>query len=99
MKCLETRQRNGMKWRRYRAPDGSTHQTYEVPVAVVGVLGVKRLREELQRAARRQAIRQRNARIRRLLAEGWKPLAIAAEVGLSEAMVRRLRQKFEKEAR
>jgi len=34
-----------------------------------------------------------NVRVLELLADGWKPLAVASEVGLCEAQVRRIRQK------
>lgn len=98
MKCLETRARNGMRWRRYRTAEGAIVTTYEVPVAVLGELGAARLREALQRAEREITRRKRNARALTLLAAGWKPLAVGQEVGLCEAQVRRLRQKVKPRA-
>jgi len=97
MKCLETRRRNGMKWRRYRTAEGAILTTYEVPVTVISLIGPARLREELQRAERTPQRKTRNARALTLLAAGWKPLAVANELGLCEAQVRRLRQKITKE--
>ena len=93
MKCLETRQRNGMKWRRYRTAEGVIVTTYEVPCEVVRCLGQARVQAELERAARQRERASRNARALALLADGWKPLAVGDEVGLCESQVRRLRQK------
>lgn len=90
---LDTRMRNGLKWRRYRTAEGEIFTTYEVPCTVLNTLGRARLQAELQRAARQRERDARNARALALLAEGWKPLAVAAEIGLCEAQVRRLRQK------
>ena len=47
MRCLETRRRNGMKWRRYRTEDGAIVTTYEVPVEVLRVLGYFVTREKM----------------------------------------------------
>lgn len=93
MRCLETRRRNGMKWRRYRTDDGVIVTTYEVPVEVLRVLGEARLQEELQRAARTLERKQRKAKVLALLAQGWKATAVASEVGLCDAQVRRIRQR------
>lgn len=95
MKCLETRRRGpGLKWRRYRTESGATWCTYEVPVAVLRTLGDARLREELQRSQRTLERLERNALAARMLAAGDKPAAVAHEVGMSESMVRRLRQRL-----
>jgi DNA-directed RNA polymerase specialized sigma subunit len=82
-----------MKWRRYRTAEGVIVTTYEVPCTVLQTLGDSRLKSELQRAARQHERDARNARARTLLAAGWKPIAVGAEVGLSESQVRRLRQR------
>lgn len=92
MKCLETRRRGGIKWRRYRTEEGAIIRTGEVPMEVLSELGPKRLAEALERAKRTEHRLRRKARAENLLREGWKPAAVAAEVGLSEAMVRRYRQ-------
>lgn len=92
MKCLETRRRNGMKWRRYRTEEGASWTTYEVPIAVVSELGPKTLKESLERAQRKLERLNRNARALRMLSQGIKPLAVAVEVGLSESQVTRIRR-------
>lgn len=86
-----------MKWRRYRLEGGATWQTFEVPASVIGVIGAKRLKEELERAERKMARLTRRAKAERMLAQGTKPAAVAHELDLSEAMVRRYRQQMKKE--
>lgn len=80
-----------MRWRRYRDEHGAIHTTLEVPEEVVRVLGAKRLAEELARAKRNAQRKVLNARARALLAEKWKPDAIAHELGLCASQVRKLR--------
>lgn len=93
MKLLETRTgRHGLKRRLYRDA-GVTVTTYEVPLQVLSLIGPARLKAELDRADRALARKRMNARVLELLADGWKPLAVASEVGLCEAQVRRIRQK------
>lgn len=92
MRVLETRDRDGMRWRRYRDEHGVTHTTLEAPEAVVRLLGPTKLRLALERAERTAARRRRNAAAIALLESGWKPIAVAAKVGLCESQVRRLRQ-------
>lgn len=91
-RCLETRRRQGMKWRRYKTPEGVTFTTFEVPAQVVGLLGVARLKEELERAERTLERKTRNHRALALLARGWKTTAVAHEVGLCDSQVRRIKQ-------
>lgn len=91
MKCLETRQRGGMRWRRYRDEHGAIHTTLEAPEEVVRTLGAKRLAEELARAKRNSERKVLNARATKLVAEGWKPEAVAHELSLSAPQVRKLR--------
>ena len=97
MKCLETRRRNGMKWRRYRTEDGAQWITYEVPTSVISLIGRRRLAEELERAERKLARLNRNAKALALLKAGVKPLAVAAELGISEAQARRIYQPHRKD--
>lgn len=93
MKCLETRRRNGMKWRRYRAPDGHTFTTYELPSAVLlGVTTLARIAKRLEQWHRGQAAAARRAQAEAMLAEGVKPVAIAHELGLSPRTVERYRR-------
>ena len=94
MKCLETRQRDGMRRRRYRLDDGRTLVTFEVPAAVLRTFGKKRLQEALARHARGEALRERGKRIDDLIRAGWKPTAVAHEIGVSEAAVRQRRAKL-----
>lgn len=97
MKCLETRQRNGMRWRRYLIADGVIRKTYEVPETVIRYLGPKKLQEALERAKRDEERRLRDARIKKLLQAGWKTTALAHEFGLSDSMVRRIAQRMRAE--
>lgn len=94
MKCLETRRRDGMRWRRYRTEDGRTVTTYELPTAVLRAFDRKKLQEALAAHARGEALRTRGKRIDDLILAGWKPTAIAHEIGVSEAAVRYRRGKL-----
>lgn len=99
MKCLETRRRHGMKWRRYRTEDDVIVTTYEVPTAVLGELGWQRLRGALERAERQLARARRTAHAQALLREGWKTVAVAHEVGLCDSQVRRIAQRMRENAK
>ena len=103
IKCLETRQREGVRYRRYRAEDGSTYATYEVPISVLRAIGMKRVRERIEifNRGQRQRAQQRGRKvmIEHYLLDGWKPTAIANEVGVSEAYVRKVRQALIDEAK
>ena len=93
MKCLETRQRNGMKWRRYRTPDGRTLTTYELPATVLsGVTTMARLRARLEMFEKGEAMRARRQLVLQRIGEGVKPLAIADELGMSTREVQRVRR-------
>ena len=92
MKCLETRRRQGMKWRRYRTQKGATVTTFEVPCEVIRVLGARRLREELERAKRRLEAAEQKAQALAMLASGAKTTAVAHEFGLADSTVRRWAQ-------
>ena len=93
MKCLETRKRGGMTVRRYERDDGQRVSTYEVPVAVIKALGMKKFREALVTYARGEAARQAAvARRDAVLARpGWKATAVAHDLGITEARVRQIR--------
>lgn len=86
----------GFKRRRYQLADGRRITTYEVPYAILSHLGAARLREAVQKWQRGERIRARRQRIVTLLAEGWKPIAIAHEVGVTEQRVRQIRAKWRK---
>lgn len=94
MKCLETRKRKGMKWRRYRTADGAIWTTYEVPASVLSHLGNKTLQRALAAAGMRLAALNRVARIKAALVAEIKPAAIAHDEGVSEAYVRHIRLKI-----
>ena len=94
MKCLETRRRDGMRWRRYRTDDGRIVTTYELPTSVLRTFDRKRLQEALAAHARGEALRARGKRVDDLIRAGWKPTAIANEIGVSEAAVRQRRAKL-----
>lgn len=92
MKCLETRDRNGIRYRRYLADDGRVIRTYEVPATVLKGIGMKRVRAELEVWRRGEAMRARQIRMRELIAQGIKPTAIADELGVTEQRVRQMRK-------
>lgn len=94
MKCLETRKRDGMKWRRYRTDDGRIITTYEVPTAVLSAFSKVALARQLERWQRGEQTRARLAKMRAMLAEGVKPTAIAHELGCTEERVRQVRKQM-----
>jgi hypothetical protein len=94
MKCLETRQRNGIKTRRYLTDDGRRFSTYELPVSVLRGIGMKRVHQELERWQRGETLRARLVQIKKRVAEGVKPLAIADEFGVTETRVRQIRKEM-----
>lgn len=90
----------GFKRRRYQLADGRRITTYEVPYAILSHLGAARLREAAQKWQRGECARSqahaRRQRVIALLAEGWKPIAIAHEVGITEQRVRQIRAEWRK---
>lgn len=94
MKCLETRRRDGMKWRRYRTEDGRTITTYELPTTVVRAVGVAKVTQALEKWQRGEDSRARIARIKKLVAQGIKPTAIAYEEGVTDQRVRQIRKQM-----
>ena len=93
MKCLETRKRDGMKWRRYRTDDGRIVTTFELPTAVLCVFSRKRLQAQIDAFNRGEERRARDVLIRERLAEGIKPTSIAHEFGITDQRVRQIRSK------
>lgn len=92
MKCLETRRRDGMKWRRYRTADDRIVTTYELPTEVLlGVTTMKRVHARLEAYKRGQARAERRAQAQALLRKGWKPVAVANEVGMTTRNVEMMR--------
>ena len=92
MKCLETRRRNGMKWRRYRTDDGRIVTTLELPEAVLSAFSSKRLALQIEAWKRGEALRTRQQRMRELIRQGVKPTAIAHELGVTDQAVRYARK-------
>lgn len=96
MKVLETRRRDGMKWRRYRTDDGRTITTYELPAPVLRSIAPQwKVQERLAAWERGEKTRARRALIVQRIAEGVKPLAIAAEVGMTDRAVQRIKSQLE----
>lgn len=98
MKCLETRVRNGMRWRRYLTDDGRRLVTYEVPASILSQFGKARVQAELAKFQRGEDRRRRAQRMRQLILEGVKPTAIAHELGVTEQAVRLARKKINDQA-
>lgn len=99
MKCLETRMRpDGMRSRRYLMPDGRRITTLEVPATVLKALGIKRAKDAMETWQRGEKSRAeahaRRQRIEDLLRSNVKPLAIAHEVGVTDARVRQIRKEI-----
>lgn len=93
-RVVDTReQREFLVVRRHRCENGHTFQTVQLLAAVVDSQR-KYLEGRLDRAMRGVALRRKQwedrQRVLALLAEGGKRLAIAAEVGVSEALVRKV---------
>jgi len=91
----------GIKRRRYQLADGRRITTYEVPYSILSHMGAARLREAAQKWQRGECARsQAHARRQRIIAlpaDGWKPTAIAHEVGVTEQRVRQIRAEWRKE--
>ena len=94
MKCLETRKRNGMTYRRYALEDGRRISTVEMPVTILRTFSQKAVAEAVDRWKRGEALRSRQAKMKKLIAEGVKPAAIAHELGITEQAVRIARTKM-----
>lgn len=80
-RVLETRRRDGLKWRRYRHEAGHTFATLEIPEPVLlGLVSMARVQQRLaawHRGQERAAVRALGLE---LLARGWKPEAVANQL-------------------
>jgi hypothetical protein len=95
MKCLETRTRpDGIKRRRYRVSPGRTVTTFEIPETVARALGITRLKQAMAAHQRGEASRVRAEKIKEMIKSGWKPTAVAHEMGVTEARVRQIRDQL-----
>lgn len=90
-RCLETRLRaDGLRYRRYRDALGLTQWTVEVPLEVWSSINRQgRARNRLEEHARRVERDGKRAAGLCLLQEGWKALAVAAELGVGVRTVQR----------
>lgn len=97
VRCLETRKLvNGLRRRTYITPEGTRVVTYEVPKCVLTALGDKRLAEVLAGHARGEDTHALAARRRAYVAANIsvKSTALAAELGISEARVRQIKNQL-----
>jgi len=95
VKCLETRRKNGMKWRRYRTSDNRIVTTYELPTQVLGLS--KELQRRLAMWESNQVRQGLVEQAKKLIARGWKNTAIAHHLGRSDSWVKKIKQKMKKE--
>lgn len=92
-RCLETRSRRGMKWRRYKTEDGRTITTYELPCAVLaGSAPAAKLSARLESWHRGQARHAVRIAAEDLLVQGTKPAAVAHALNISERHAQRLKK-------
>lgn len=90
MRCLETRTREGLTFRRYRDDTGLIQRTVEVPLEVWNSINKQgRARNRLLEHERRVERDGRRAAGLCLLQEGWKVTAVAEELGVGRRTVQR----------
>jgi hypothetical protein len=90
MKCLETRTRAGLRYRRYRTEDGVTVRTVEVPLEVwTTIVKAGRARDRIAEYTRRQQRVSLRVSVEALLTDGWKPIAAAHAHGIPLRTVQR----------
>lgn len=82
MKCLETRRKGVARWRRYLKPDGTTTLTYEVPLELWNEIVKLAGKPELGYHSKDPAPAYDKTKLQELLTLGWKPDAIAHELGI-----------------
>ena len=85
MRVLETRKRGIFKYRKYKAADGSISYTYELPADLLFTALEKAGMKEL--IPQRAADRIKKAAAIELIKQGWKSIAIAHELGLSDSSI------------
>lgn len=89
-KCLETRRRDGLTWRRYRDADGVIHRTVEIPLSVWRFLNhAGRGNDRVAAYERVHARIAKRVEALRRVAEGGSLRAIARGMDLPESTVRR----------
>lgn len=98
MKCLETRLHTlptlAVRWRRYRNDAGEVTTTCEVPTELWNRLATACGETELvvTRTSASDSAAKRDKAFE-LIDEGWKPAAIANELGLNEGTVTKYKRK------
>ena len=98
MRCLETRKyvlpTATVKWRRYKDDDGVSTTTCEVPTELWNRLATACGETELvvTRTSASDSAAKRGKAFE-LIDEGWKPAAIAHELGLNEGTVTKYKRK------
>jgi len=76
---LETRMRDGLKWRRLRTPAQRTYWTVELPETVVkGTMTAQQLEQRMAQWLSGEKKRERIAQIKALALQGVKTAAIAS---------------------
>lgn len=103
MKCLETRLHTlptlAVRWRRYRNDAGEVTTTCEVPTELWNRLATACGETELvvTRTSASDSAAKRDKAFE-LIDEGWKPAAIAHELGLNEGTVTKYKRKRKQNA-
>lgn len=101
MKILETRKREGYTVRRYVDEETNTRQTtVEVPIAVLRAFSMRRVLAQIEIAHRGHQKRVASTALKReinaRLADGWKPLAVANDLGCTDTYVRYIKRGADK---
>ncbi len=103
MKCLETRLHTlptiAVRWRRYRNDAGEVTTTCEVPTELWNRLATACGETELvvTRTSASDSAAKRDKAFE-LIDEGWKPAAIANELGLNENTITKYKRKRKQNA-
>lgn len=94
-RVLETRRSGWRVRRRYRTAQGATFWTVEVPEPVfLGALRRDALARREASFARALATQETRAQAEALLRQGWKPIAVAAQMDLHVRTVERYRREL-----
>lgn len=94
MKCLETRKRNGMTYRRYLCEDGTARSTYEIDASVVRRIGYQKVVDAAKAHQRGEDARSL-AQSRKEYVEkniDVDSATIAAHLAITDARVRQLKK-------
>lgn len=90
---------DGTHRRRYVLDDGRLQETIELPLTVVlSLAGKQTLARKLETWKRGEEQRARTTAMRKMIAQGVKPLAVAHSLGVCEQSVRKQRKKMQSNA-